>query len=284
MAQGYPPSDAAAPSLLRLVSQLMRPLLVGCSASLWLIAPASAEGRKPQPTLVVSSQLWLSPGSENPLEVKVVPSDAIPPQSVIVIRGVPAGIRFSEGRPFGPGVWLVPATRLTGLKLHTPPDASSGGMMTVVLTTLEGTPVAEAQITVISVPPSKPNAENTTSSSVEPPSAFPEVTQQSAPATPNIAPAPANRADLLMLLEKGKESLRLGNILIARQFYQRAADKGLAEAAFALALTYDRNELPRMKGMGDVAPDPQLARKWYEKARELGSPEAEARLSQLSRP
>ena len=283
MAPGQSLSGAAAPSLLRSVRPLTRLLLVGCSAGLWLaVAPASAQGRKPQPTLVVSSQLWLSPGSENPLEVKVVPSDAIPPQSVLVIRGVPAGIRFSEGRPFGPGVWVVPATRLTGLKLHTPPGTSSGGMLTVVLTTLEGTPVAEAQITVISLPPSQQNAENTTSPSIAPLSGFTESTQQSVPATPNTTSG--NRADLLMLLEKGKENLRLGNILIARQFYQRAADKGLAEAAFALAVTYDPNELPRMKGMADVTPDAQLARKWYEKARELGSPDAAARLSQLGRP
>jgi hypothetical protein len=286
-AQDQSTPDAAARSF-KPARWLARLLLIGCAAGLIAASHAPAQERKPALTLIVSSQLWLKPGSQNPVEVKVVPSGAIPPQSVIVIRGVPSSMRFSEGRLFGPGVWVIPVTRLTDLKLQTLPDASSGGMLTVVLTSLEGAPLAEAQITVISMPANQ-TVENTTAPAImplpvpviTPPPAFTGTTQDSF-SPPQVMVE--SRAELLMLLEKGKENHSLGNILIARQFYQRAADKGLAEGAFALAGTYDPHELSRRKEMAGVSPDPELAKKWYQKAGELGSPEAAARLSLLRKP
>jgi hypothetical protein len=258
---------------------LTRLLLMGCCASVWITAPdIAAQGRKP--ALVVSSQLWMSPGTEKPLEVSVVPSDAVPANAMIVIRGVPPGIRFSEGRPFGPGVWVIPVARLTNLKLHAPADTGSGGTLTLVLTSLEGTSIAEARTAVTFMPPSN---QNTNTTGATPRNDPPPATGSPAPPAPSPVAKPPlpNRAELLMLLEKGRENAKLGNLLIARQFYLRAAEKGLAEAALALAATYDPREL---KGVAGVTPEPALARKWYEKARELGSPDAAARLSELGRP
>jgi len=45
---------------------------------------------------------------------------------------------------------------------------------------------------------------------------------------------------------------------------QRAADAGLAEAAMALAGTFDAQELARL-GVHSVQPDPKQARRWYER-------------------
>lgn len=267
---------------------LARLLLVGCGAGFFPPPEVLAQNRKGQATLEVSSQLWLMPGSENPVEIKVVPRDAAPPQAMIVIRGVPQGMRFSEGRSFGPGVWVLPVTRLGDLKLTTPAETPSGGMLTVVLTSLEGTPIAEARTTVVSVPPISENAQNAVAAPAERNNGLAAITgaaeQAAAPPAPALRPQAENRSELTLLLDKGKESARLGNILIARQFYQRAAEKGLAEAALALAATYDPRELPRMKGITGLTADAAQARRWYEKARELGSPEAAARLAGLARP
>src|SRR5262249_41563689 len=87
------------------------------------------------------------------------------------------------------------------------------------------------------------------------------------------------RQNAIKLMERGNESLKAGNVAVAQKFYQRAAERGLAEAALALASTYDARELVLMKL--DVMPNPALARQWYEKARELGSQDAEARLRHL---
>jgi Sel1 repeat len=259
-------------------------VLAGCCGGIWLgSVAASAQGRGVPLAVAVASQLWLKPGVERPIEIRLVPIEAVPPQSVVVIRGVPAGMRFSEGRPFGEGVWVIPAARLPDLKVQTPGNVNSGGLLTIALTTLEGVAMAQAQVTVLSVPETKETAE-TSALRVER-----DIPVRLPPWTPEqnaLPPAPKpveNRAELLLLLEKGKESMRLGNILHARQFYERAANTGLAEAAFALATTYDPRELPRMKGIAGVTPDPELARKWYQKASELGSPDASALLSDLGR-
>jgi TPR repeat protein len=55
---------------------------------------------------------------------------------------------------------------------------------------------------------------------------------------------------------------------------------GLAEAAMALAGTYDAAEFPRLNVQG-IEPDTKEAKRWYERARELGAEEADSRLRRL---
>jgi hypothetical protein len=167
--------------------------------------------------LIVSGDLALTPGSEVPLEVRVVPPDAAPPNAVIVIRGLPQGARLSEGRPFGPGVWVIPLTRLANLKLHSPADTDAAGILTVVLTSLEGTPIAEARTSVISVLPSKEPGQ--TSAAVFPrvdPTAAVGTLPAGRPAEQAPPPTPPaqriavpNQAELLALLEKGRPGVSL---------------------------------------------------------------------------
>jgi TPR repeat protein len=63
-------------------------------------------------------------------------------------------------------------------------------------------------------------------------------------------------------------------------FFQHAAEAGLALGAIRLATTFDPTELTRLQAQG-VRPDREEARRWYERARELGAPEAEERLARL---
>ena len=71
-------------------------------------------------------------------------------------------------------------------------------------------------------------------------------------------------------MTSGDQAMISGNVLVARQFYQRAAENGLAEGAKALAATYDAAQLARMRHLG-VEPNPELARKWSDIAEELRS-------------
>lgn len=283
-------APAASPATIsRWLTTLL--LLVGCGVGFWFAGTqVSAQGRKSTATLNVSSQLQLTPGAESKLEIRVAPGDALPPRSVIVIRGVPANLQLSGGRPFGPGVWVIPAAETISITLQMPMDARVGGVLTVALTTLDGASLAEAHITLVTtaLPQETVKTAAPPVSRASPPPVSRDDTPTAATQTLDQAPAPKLtpdiRAELLMLLEKGKDSFRLGNIQHARQFYLRAAEKGLAEAAMALAETYDPAELSRMKGVVGVLPDQALARKWYEEAKQLGSPEAAARISGLGRP
>jgi TPR repeat protein len=84
------------------------------------------------------------------------------------------------------------------------------------------------------------------------------------------------------LLAKGQEQLGRGGVYSARMFFQRAAEAGLAEGALAAGATFDPVELGKLKVIG-LTPDVAAARKWYEKARELGATEATERLRRLER-
>jgi TPR repeat protein len=82
------------------------------------------------------------------------------------------------------------------------------------------------------------------------------------------------------MLQKANELMSTGDISAARLFYQRAADAGLAEAALAMALTWDPNELGRWKVLGLKA-DAKEAQRWDERAKALGSGEADQKLKRL---
>jgi TPR repeat protein len=81
-------------------------------------------------------------------------------------------------------------------------------------------------------------------------------------------------------LKKGEEQWAQGLVAPARLLFERAADLGLAQAAMALGATYDAAELnkPNLRG---ISADDTQAKRWYERARQLGASEAEVRLRRL---
>ena len=100
---------------------------------------------------------------------------------------------------------------------------------------------------------------------------------------PVIAAAPARRIgadELATLMTRAKGLLAAGDIPPARLLLERAADALEPSAALMLAQTYD----PAVMGTQDtrnINTDPALARTWYQRAAQLGSADAQRRLSQL---
>jgi hypothetical protein len=109
------------------------------------------------------------------------------------------------------------------------------------------------------------------------------------PPIPAPAPAaPAGRTvreldpdSVKLLMQQGGQFVASGDLVAARLVYQRAAESGTAAAALALGATFDPTVLAKIgvRGMGS---DIEKARGWYEKAKELGSPEAPRRLELLA--
>jgi TPR repeat protein len=95
---------------------------------------------------------------------------------------------------------------------------------------------------------------------------------------PEVSPEDKARGERYLAL--GERHLEQGNIGAARSFFQRAAEAGLAEGALRMAATFDPAELARLDAVA-LNPDREQARKWYERARELGAREAEERLARL---
>ncbi len=100
-----------------------------------------------------------------------------------------------------------------------------------------------------------------------------------APRAPILSPQDREVAE--KMVARGERDLADGNVASARQFFLRAATTGVARGAFLLAATYDPRELERLGVLG-VQPSSAVARKWYERAHELGAPEAQERLARLA--
>ena len=104
-----------------------------------------------------------------------------------------------------------------------------------------------------------------------------------APAPAAAVAAPIRRLDpdeLANLMSRGKSLLESGDIAPARLLLERAAEAGEASAALMVAQTYD----PAVLGTQDarnITGDPAQARNWYQRAAQLGSVDAQRRLSQL---
>lgn len=99
-----------------------------------------------------------------------------------------------------------------------------------------------------------------------------------------LALSPPDRlqeGEVVRQLMRGRELLASGEIAAARSLFQRVADAGEPRGALALAETYEPSATERLR-VNSLAPNLELAKRWYEKAESLGSVEAERRLEVLA--
>jgi hypothetical protein len=98
-----------------------------------------------------------------------------------------------------------------------------------------------------------------------------------------VAAPPARKLaadELATLMNRARALLAAGDIPPARLLLERAADAQEPGAALMLARTYDPDVLGTQDAR-NIIPDPATARVWYQRAAQLGSADAQRRLSQL---
>jgi hypothetical protein len=265
-------------------------------------APAAAQG-KPAPTISIPSTITTQSASQIPLEIRVGPSSAIPRHSFVRVRGLPPMAALSEGHAIAPGAWAIPLAALPQLKIMMPAGAVGRSDFVATLVANDGSILAAAKSTLVVGPnpqvlkganPGNPGGASNPGNPGGPPPegatilrAGTQLQGREAPArsggpAPNAAsrmtPEDRERAERLMI--KAEEEMEQGNIIAARLLYERAADVGLPEAAMALGATYDSPELSRLHARG-IVPNRNEARRWYQRARELGAEGAAAQLQRL---
>ena len=248
--------------------------LAVCGAgSLVSAVTAAAQSGTGAPTIEVAAEIKVAPAVVTPLRIRV--GGTISKQTMLMVRGVPPRVTLSEGRSFGPGVWMVPLAGVGKLEIAPATGTSGRSDITLELIALDGKILADAR-TTLTIAPSAAASEAPLNDRLA-------LTAGSLAGKPQVTGAlTRDETDhARMLVEKGDASMQSGKITSARLFYQSAAESGWAPAALALGATYDSVELSRSKIIGGIQPDLALARKWYEKAKELGSPEADRRLQQL---
>jgi hypothetical protein len=87
--------------------------------------------------------------------------------------------------------------------------------------------------------------------------------------------------EVTLLMKQGEQFIAAGDVITARVVFQRGAEAGDANAAMALGATYDPAVLAKLGVLG-MSADVEKARSWYQKAENLGSPEARRRLDVLA--
>lgn len=196
------------------------------------------------PTLAIDQVISGKPRQPTPFPLSINADGVVPDHSLIAIYGLPEGTVLSAGRSDGVGGWLLAPDDLGGGLYITPSDDAGGSSDLVVqFLTPEGRVASElhARLVVSGGAEASDNHELVST------------------ATPE---------QIQVLLSHGRELQRVGYLAGARLFFQRAAEAGSAEGARALGETYDPVEFQKL-GVRGMVPDPALARKWYDRAREL---------------
>jgi hypothetical protein len=228
------------------------------------------------PRIAVLATVVAEPATQMPLQIRIAPTESIPRNSFLRLRGLPPTASLSEGHSIAPGAWAIPLNGLPRLRLNLPASVAGKSELVISLVDEDGKLLAEARVSLVIqqqapavAPPSPPAAV--------------EKERTSVPSSPRAqAPAltPAERETAEKLVARGERDLQQGNIAQARQFFLRAAQTGLAQGALMLAATYDPRELARMRAVS-VQPNIAEARKWYTRAVELGAPDAAHKLATL---
>ena len=95
----------------------------------------------------------------------------------------------------------------------------------------------------------------------------PKPTEVEAPTPAAKSPQPAP-GEVALLLSRGDQMLKLGDIATARLFYEQAAEFGVARAAIAAGRTYDPEYLASIQADG-ITGDRATAAKRYRLGAEL---------------
>jgi hypothetical protein len=210
---------------------------------------------------------------------------------------------LSMGEPYGSGGWRVAAADLPKLQAHLPANFN-GGMDLVVELRRGDTAVidrkairfdaANPRLALASMGRTQPPAPPQGIGPVSTPApsagrgeetviaALPRNQTNQAVDEVNIRARQMDPAEATVMLKRGEELAKTGDLAAARLLLQRVAEANHPGAAFALAATYDPIVLKQLSVLG-MSGDVAIARQWYERARDLGQKEAAARLEALAR-
>ena len=226
------------------------------------------------------------PGKDAPIAI-IIPSPAelrdagAEEGTFILIRNIPEGVSVSEGMATG-RIWVVPLREARTLRLVTKPGMNARFQIGFHLIGPGNRILAEATVGVVVGPRQAVAAIATPPPRAEVPKAAPpqpDAPRKSVRPQTQAPPLPLEEEEIL--LAKGKDVLRQGGIAAARLIFEELARRGSAAGALALARSYDPTYVAQSPASA-LAPNMALALKWYERAAELGNPDAKRRLAEIA--
>lgn len=189
------------------------------------------------------------------------------------IKGLPDSFELSSGFPTK-NAWLVAVKNVDGLQII-PPEEFLGDVTLQILLFKGKDDPPQARTVTVSIQPKGQASDAAETSSVD--ETIPSVDPQAQTERPSLVPKEVEDA----AMDRASDLLEKADIAAARLIYESLTHKGSSRAAFAMGQTYDPVFLGRFVVEG-LKPDIEQATKWYLRAAELGSSEAQARLVALN--
>ena len=266
-----------------------------------------------KPLLIAAERVLVAPSKQTPLAIQLRSDTEVPGNTFLRIKKLPKGAKLSEGYRVSATTWAVPVDRLSRLRIALPASLRGEHEVHLQLVSIDGEIHDQKFVKLLagvklSAPPKLATREekNTkqarqqaadvataaaglavgTQTQTKPALGSPPSSPQANPlpsaATPRSSDlSPADRDRAQRYVTKGNDYLLEGNVNSARLFYHRASELGFADAAMALATTYDPNELVNL-GISNLPGNESEARRWYQRAKDLGAKGADQRLQRLS--
>ena len=216
------------------------------------VAPVDVSRPEPDIALTAPVKLVAKPGEEIAFDVTLDTDEVLPSRSVIAIRSIPEGATFSQGRPYGESEWSLRPDEIGDLRLRLPRTVTGGSDIHVDLVAADGTILASA-VTRLDIAPDPKQALI-------------------------LRADESGRID--DLIAHGQKMIDVGYFAGARAYFKRAAEAGSGEAALLVGATYDQAFIDKIGAQG-IKADPKEAAAWFERAKQLGIEDGEARLIEL---
>lgn len=209
----------------------------------------------------------------------------------ILIRNIPEGVSVSAGMATG-RIWVVPLREAGTLRLVTKSGLQTQFQLGFHLIGPNNRILAESTVSVAVRPRERVTATSTQSPKLEAPKPeasnanptvlpAPKPDSAAKPVRPTVKVASLPPEEEAVLLARGKEVLQQGGIAAARLLFEELATRGSAVGALALARSFDPVYVPHSPSAA-LAPNIDVAMKWYQRAAELGNPDAQRRLAEIA--
>lgn len=231
----------------------------------------------------VGAVMVAEPGRISPFPIVVGPQGAVPADASVRVVGLSPFCELIGGKALAQGAWSVPVANLARVRIRVPQVDPVRTSVRFALVNASGAVLAEVTRSFVIAkaeqiaPADDAGAAAPAVSGTEAPAALGAINPPSPAEVPDNAGQPPVKpfpdeveARLRSHVARGDGLMSAGDIASARLFYKRAAAKGYAPAALALARSYDPSVLLR-QGVVGFTGDADEARRWYDKARELGA-------------
>ena len=249
-------------------------------------------------TIIAAETIVVTATKPTLLGLKIASADKLPANTYLRVAKLPPDASLTDGYRVSASTWAVPLDRLNRVSVRINGQFRGPHAIELLLTSLDGKTLDKKMVTLTALaePTTPPKltteAQKQDSKTRQDGTELMQATAKLAVgskqppalqhASPSLAKAmtPEQKRRAIRFVERGKTFLNDGNVNTARLFFRRATDMGWADAAMALAATYDPDELANLGIVGAPA-NVAEARRWYERAKQLGAPGAAASLETL---